>query len=89
MEFIYCYSSSKAPNGSISKLVRWEKPLSGWTKLNTDGVSLGNPRVAGFGGVVRDKRGNWVAAFARKIGLLAASRQSYGGYGMGLLCAAT
>ena len=69
MEFIYCYSSSKAPNGSISKLVRWEKPLCGWTKLNTDGVSLGNPRVAGFGGVVRDKRGNWVAAFARKIGV--------------------
>ena len=69
MEFIYCYSSSKAPNGSISKLVRWEKPLSGWTKLNTDGVSLGNPRVAGFGGVVWDKRGNWVAAFARKIGV--------------------
>ena len=38
-------------------------------ELNTDGVSLGNPGVAGYGGVVRDKSGNWVAGFARRIGI--------------------
>ena len=60
-------SSTKAPNGSTSKLVQWEKPPSGWTKLNTDGASLGNPDVVGCGVIVRDERGNWVAGFARRI----------------------
>ena len=32
-----------------------------------DGASLGNPGVAGCGGVVWDERDNWVAGFARKI----------------------
>ena len=69
MEFMYCYSSSKAPNGRASKLVRWEKPPSGWTKLNMNGASLGNPGVAGCGGIMRDERGNWVVGFARRIGI--------------------
>ena len=69
MEFMYCYSSSKAPNGRTSKLVRWEKPPSGWTKLNMNGASLGNLGVAGCGGIMRDERGNWVVGFARRIGI--------------------
>ena len=69
MEFMYCYSSSKASNGRTSKLVRWEKPPSGWTKSNTDGASLGDSGVAGCGGIVRDEKGNWVAGFTRRIGI--------------------
>ena len=69
MEFMYCYSSSKAPNGRTSKPVRWEKPPIGWTKLNTNEASLDNSGVAGCGGIVRDERGNWVAGFARRIGI--------------------
>ena len=67
MEFMYCYSSSKIPNGSATKLVRWEKPPRGWTKLNTDGASLGNSRVASCGGVVWDESSNWVARFSWRI----------------------
>ena len=38
-------------------------------KLNTDGSSLGNPRAAGGGGVIRDWSGNWIVGFSRKIGI--------------------
>ena len=34
-----------------------------------DGASLGNPGVAGCGGGVQDESGNWVAGFARRIGI--------------------
>ena len=87
MEFIYCYSSSKASNARTSKLVRWEKPPSGWTKLNTDGAALGNPGVAGCGGIVWDERGNWVAGFARKIRIASSFKAELWGLRDGLtLC---
>ena len=34
--------------------IRWEKPIQGWWKLNTDGSYCGNTGLAGCGGVVRD-----------------------------------
>ena len=52
----------------ITKLIKWERPESGWLKLNTDGSFddlLGN---AGGGGLIRDEQGQWVAGFTRKIG---------------------
>ena len=48
--------------------IRWEKPCSEWLKLNTDGLSLGNPGLTGGGGLIRDDNGDWVVGFARKIG---------------------
>ena len=53
----------------IVKQVRWEKPCSGWLKLNTDGASMGNPGLAGGGGLLRDEDGSWIGGFARKIGI--------------------
>ena len=38
-------------------------------KLNTDGSSLGNPGLAGAGGLIRDGNRSWVVGFARKIGV--------------------
>ncbi|PKI59521.1 hypothetical protein CRG98_020049 [Punica granatum] len=34
-----------------------------------DGISSGNPGVAGAGGILRDTDGNWIAGFAQKIGI--------------------
>ena len=34
-----------------------------------DGSSLGNPRIAGGGGVIREEASNWVVGFSRKIGV--------------------
>lgn len=42
----------------IIKQIKWEKPESGWLKLNTNGSyddSLGN---AEGGGLIRDEHGN-------------------------------
>lgn len=49
------------------KQVRWEKPGSGWMKLNTDGSSNESLDTARGGGLIRDERGNWVVGFSRKI----------------------
>ena len=50
------------------RAIKWERPIVGWLKLNTDGSSLGNPGLATWGGVIRDGNGNWVVGFTRKIG---------------------
>lgn len=38
-------------------------------KLNTDGASLGNPGVAGAGGVIRDASGDWLVGFMLHLGV--------------------
>lgn len=46
------------------RLCRWKKPEFGWTKLNTDGsVDREN---AGFGGLLRDYKGDPICAFVSK-----------------------
>ncbi|GAU49057.1 hypothetical protein TSUD_244480, partial [Trifolium subterraneum] len=42
----------------------WKKPKFGWTKLNTDGSV--NKVTAGFGGLLRDYRGEPICAFVSK-----------------------
>uniref|UniRef100_A0A2N9FE83 CCHC-type domain-containing protein n=1 Tax=Fagus sylvatica TaxID=28930 RepID=A0A2N9FE83_FAGSY len=49
--------------------IKWKPPDLGWAKLNTDGASLGNPGIAGGGGLIRDSNGDWVGGFARAIGV--------------------
>lgn len=66
-EFFLYINCPKCNNHRIIKQVRWEKPRSGWLKLNTDGFyddSLGN---AEGGWVIRDEYGNWVVGFTRKV----------------------
>lgn len=43
---------------------KWEKPIFGWTKLNTDGSM--DPKSAGFGGILRDHMGHPLCAFVSK-----------------------
>lgn len=38
-------------------------------KLNSDGSSMGNPGVAGEGGVIRNHNGKWIRGFSRSIGI--------------------
>lgn len=52
------------PRGSV----KWAAPPSGWTKLNTDGVSKGNPGPAGGGGVFRDSTGSFLQAYTFHCG---------------------
>ena len=50
--------------------VAWQKPPTGWVKLNTDGSSFGNPGQSGGGGLLRDAEGRWIIGFARNYGNL-------------------
>ena len=54
---------------SFVKRIRWEKPPVGWMKLNTNGSVFGSLGVAGWGGVIRDDRGNWISGFTKRIGI--------------------
>lgn len=51
------------------RFVRWQFPRAGFVALNTDGSSLGNPGLSGFGGVVRDSQGRWLFGFAGHLGV--------------------
>uniref|UniRef100_A0A2N9F8F6 RNase H type-1 domain-containing protein n=1 Tax=Fagus sylvatica TaxID=28930 RepID=A0A2N9F8F6_FAGSY len=65
----FCLMGDKSNSKFVSSIaVKWVPPTLGRAKLNTDGSSLGNPGVAGGGGVIRDSCGTWVRGFSRTIG---------------------
>jgi ribonuclease HI len=67
-EFYYLIGSYSKVKLKSPILVKWTPPPLGWFKLNTDGSSLGNPGLAGGGGVIRNHLGEWVGGFSRTIG---------------------
>lgn len=46
----------------------WHPPPKGYLKLNIDGASKCNPRIAGYGGVLRDEEGNIIFIFHSHLG---------------------
>ena len=49
-------------------MVTWNRPSEQWIKINTDGSALTNPGQTGAGGILRDKEGKMVMAFATPLG---------------------
>ncbi|KAJ6959809.1 hypothetical protein NC653_038004 [Populus alba x Populus x berolinensis] len=45
-------------------MISWQRPIQGFIKLNMDGSSIGTPGSIGFGGLLRDWKGNWVLRFS-------------------------
>lgn len=68
LEFQFYARPFKEAVTRVCKPIRWSKPANGWVKLNMDGSSLGNPGLAGGGGLIRDEEGKWIAGFACRIG---------------------
>jgi ribonuclease HI len=65
----FCLTGGEAIIKSFTMVpVKWHAPPLGWAKLNTDGSSLGNPGLAGGGGVIRDSSGSWLGGFSRYLG---------------------
>ena len=62
-------SANPTVRDSSANLVQWFPPPEGWSKLNVDGASKGNPGPAGAGGLLRGPYGNWIRGFALSIGL--------------------
>ena len=85
IEFDYCAKSPKRVYQHVIRRVRWEKPDTGWVKLNSDGLSRGNPSVAGSGGLIRNEKREWICGFARKIGITTSFVAKMWGFRDGLL----
>ncbi|GAU50441.1 hypothetical protein TSUD_409510 [Trifolium subterraneum] len=48
-------------------LVFWPFPDPGQYALNVDGSSFGNPGISGYGGLIRDDKGNWIRGFSGHV----------------------
>ena len=57
-EFYAIGFNAKVERNKAVVPVGWSKLHEGWTKLNTDGSVMGNPAMAGGGGVIRVKKEN-------------------------------
>ncbi|KAK4733775.1 hypothetical protein R3W88_008036 [Solanum pinnatisectum] len=49
-------------------IVQWNRPPDEWVKINTDGSALNNPGIIGAGGIIRNKNGELILAFATPLG---------------------
>ena len=67
-EYFYCIVKSERQKQLIFILVKWNKPLEQWFKLNMDGASSGNPGKAKGGGLIRDCNEKWIKGFSRSSG---------------------
>jgi ribonuclease HI len=52
----------------VTRQVRWNPPPEDFIKINVDGSTFGNPGNAGFGGLLRNNRGNWIHGFSGSCG---------------------
>ncbi|CAA7036314.1 unnamed protein product [Microthlaspi erraticum] len=80
-------SSTTGAVNREERMISWMPPLVGWTKLNTDGASHGNPRSATAGGVLRDGEAKWCGGFALNIGRCTAPMAELWGLYYGLCIA--
>ena len=68
-EVAYLGLSRKKSSSRSLIQVKWLPPPLNWFKLNSDGSSMGNPGLAGGGGIIRDSVGGWVKGYAWAIGV--------------------
>ena len=69
IEYAYLGTNGRSSGLHTTIKVRWFHPPANWVKLNTDGSFIGNPDLAGGGGLIRNTNGEWVRGFARAIGI--------------------
>ena len=53
----------------VPRIIKWIAPLEPFIKLNIDGSSLGNLRLAGASGLLRNCSGSWVSGFSLNMGI--------------------
>lgn len=59
---------NEGPVVRVDRMIKWVALGTGWLKLNTDGVSHGNPGLATAGEVLRNSEGEWCGGFMLNIG---------------------
>ena len=66
--FFLVYPTKKMKIG-IPRIIKWNSLLEPLIKLNTNGSSLGNPGLAGAGGLLRNSSGAWISSFSLHMGI--------------------
>ncbi|AES76864.1 hypothetical protein MTR_6g088150 [Medicago truncatula] len=59
--------ATPAEHGINCHMVNWTPPSDGCVKLNIDG-SCGASGDIGYGGLIRDNKGNWIVGFSSNDG---------------------
>ena len=68
-EFYYLAGTARRAQVRLPWLIRWHVSPHPFIKLNTDGSALGNPGIAGAGGILRDHLGHWISGFSLHVDL--------------------
>lgn len=66
-EIVEAFNSPLIPDPPLNRLTLWFPPNTGTLKLNTDGRWYESTRKAGFGGLIRDGRGDWVLGYHERM----------------------
>ncbi|GLT67725.1 hypothetical protein SLA2020_400120 [Shorea laevis] len=53
----------------FEQLIGWERPPSGFVKINVDGSTRGTPGESAAGGLCRDSNGDWIFGFTQHLGM--------------------
>nr|POF19420.1 plant intracellular ras-group-related lrr protein 6 [Quercus suber] len=67
-EYFFCAERNGMLKSPKMIMVRWNRPSSGWYKLNTSGFALGNLGMGSGGGLIHDSNGMRVKGFTKNIG---------------------
>ena len=71
----------------IPQIIRWVVPPNPYIKLNTDGSAIGNLRLAGAGGILRDSSSGWLSSFSLNLGIATNNMAELAAVQQGLLLA--
>ena len=52
-------------------------PREGWVKINIDGASKRELKLASCGGLIRNSNGDWICGFAWKLGFCTAIKAEF------------
>ncbi|KAJ1396220.1 Ribonuclease H domain [Sesbania bispinosa] len=52
----------------LNRYISWQAPPNHFIALDTDGSAIGNPGLAGYGGIFRDSLGHWITGYHGHIG---------------------
>ena len=69
MEFYYLASTARRTQVKLPRNIHWHVSPNPFIKINTNGSALGNPGIAGDGGILRDHLGQWISGFSLHVGL--------------------
>ena len=69
VSYFYLACPAKTTKIGIPRIIKWITPLGPFIKLNTDGSSLGNLRLARASGLLQNCSGSWVSGFSLNMGI--------------------